>query len=115
MNLFDANRRTPRAELEEILLPRNERAPAQPEQAHLHPRADVRLRLAGLDGDLAAADIDLFGQREPGGLLRPRIDARWTVEGLDGLDPGLLSGRIEDDFVASRDAAALDGAGHDAS
>ena len=73
----------------------------------------MRLGLSGHRRDLAAPDVDLVGQREAGRLLRRRLVPRRTVEDLDAVDTALLPGRIEDHFVARRNAAALHGAGDD--
>src|SRR6185436_19539188 len=99
MNLFNPKRRAAGAELEQILLPLDERALAQPEEAHLDARADMGLGLAGLGGELAASDVDLFAQRKARRFLCCRLAARRTIECLDALESRLLSGRIEDDLV----------------
>ena len=114
MNLFNPKRRATRAELEQIFLPLDERALAQPEEAHLHARADIGLRLAGLGGELAAPDVDLFAQCEARRFLGRGLAARWTIECFDAFDSRLFSRRIKDDLVARRKAAAVDGSGDDA-
>src|SRR4029078_10199537 len=56
---------------------------------------------------------DLFAQRKARRFLCCRLAARRTIECLDALESRLLSGRIEDDLVARRNAAAIDGSGDD--
>ena len=77
VDLLDPRRHPGGAELEQVVLPLDQRLLAEPEEAHAQPGGDLGPRLVLQRRQLAAGDVDLLLQGEadgPAGLgadLRP--------------------------------------------
>src|SRR3954471_18402988 len=102
------------AELQQVVLVHRQRTLAAPEQAHFHPRRDMRLGLTGHGRRPAPGDINLVRESEADGVSRASLGPGWLIESLDALDPTFLARWIEDDLVTGGDTAALHGAGDNA-